>query len=131
MGTPAAKKGDDVVSLDTHVIMIPSPGGPVPTPIPMPFSGKLSGELSSTVMIDSQPAATKGSTADNSPAHIPAGGPFQKSPSNKVTVQKGSATVFIDDKQVARLGDPAMTCNDPADAPNGSIIASGTMFVGG
>ncbi len=130
MGSPAAKKGDSVVSLDTHVIMIPSPGGPVPTPIPMPFSGKLSGDLSSTVMIDAQPAAMKGSTAENSPAHIPAGGPFQKSPSNKATVQKGSSTVFIDDKQVARLGDPAITCNDPADAPNGSIIAGGTMFVG-
>jgi len=39
MGVPAAKEGDKVVGVDTHVIMIPSPGGPVPTPIPMPIPG--------------------------------------------------------------------------------------------
>src|SRR4051812_34639814 len=122
MGNPAAKQGDTVVGIDTHVIMIPSPGGPVPTPTPMPFSGALSGDLSATVAIENQPAATKGSTAENSPAHVPTSGPFQKPPSNKATVQKGSSSVFIESKEAARLGDPAMTCNDPADAPNGSIL---------
>lgn len=32
MGQPAAKMGDKVVGMDIHIVMIPSPGGPVPTP---------------------------------------------------------------------------------------------------
>ncbi len=130
MGVPGAKQGDQVVGVDTHVIMIPSPGGPVPTPTPMPFSGQLSGDLSSSVHIDNKPAAVKGSTADNSPPHIPAGGPFQKPPANKATVDGGSSTVFFDNKAAARMGDPAKTCNDPQDAPNGVIVAAGTVLIG-
>ncbi|XXT39298.1 hypothetical protein WMF13_40875 [Sorangium sp. So ce513] len=45
-GKPAAKQGDKVVGIDTHVVMLPSPGGPVPTPAPLPFSGTLNGDLS-------------------------------------------------------------------------------------
>jgi uncharacterized Zn-binding protein involved in type VI secretion len=130
MGSPAAKQGDIVSGMDTHILMIPSPGGPVPTPTPMPFVGTISGELASSVSIDNMAAATKGSTADNIPSHIPAGGTFQKSPANKATVQEGSATVFLEDKPAARMGDPAMTCNDPEDAPNGTVIASSTVFIG-
>ncbi len=130
MEAPAAKEGDQVVGLDTHVIMIPSPGGPVPTPMPMPFSGKLSAELASTVLIENRAAATEGSKAKNSPSHVPVGGPFQKVPSNEATIQQGSTTVFFRDKAAARHADPAMTCNDPAHAPNGRVIAAGTMLIG-
>jgi uncharacterized Zn-binding protein involved in type VI secretion len=131
MPAPAAKQGDRVVAIDTHIVMVPSPAGPVPTPTPMPFSGSLSGALSPDVLVEKKPAATKGSTADNTPAHVPAGGPFQKQPSNKATVQAGSATVLINNKPAARVCDPARTCNDPADAPNGSLIGSSTVLVGG
>lgn len=130
VGKPAAKKSDQVVGIDTHVIMIPSPGGPVPTPMPMPFSGQLSGSLSADVKIADKAAAVKGSTADNSPTHIPAGGPFQAPPANRATIQTGSTSVYINDKPAAHLGDTAMTCNDPADAPNGKVIGSGTVFIG-
>lgn len=130
MGKPAAKKGDQVIGLDTHIIMVPSPAGPVPTPMPMPFSGKLSDGLSADVLIEKKPAAVKGSTADNSPQHVPTGGPFQKSPSNKATVKKGSGKVLINKKEAAHLGDPADTCNDPSDLPNGTVIGSGTVLVG-
>jgi len=129
MGMPAAKQGDNVVGIDTHIVMVPSPGGPVPTPTPMPFVGALAGELASSVFIDSAAAATKGSTADNAPLHIAAQGPFQRPPTNKATVHEGSATVFIEDKPAARMGDSAMTCNDPADAPNATVIASSSVFV--
>ena len=129
MGTPAAKQDDKVVGVDTHVIMIPSPGGPVPTPMPMPFNGSLSGSLSTSVFIDNKAAAVEGSTAMNSPSHIPAGGPFQKPPSNQATVDDGSPTVFFDGKKAARMGDPAKTCNDPQDAPNGVVIATGTVLL--
>jgi uncharacterized Zn-binding protein involved in type VI secretion len=130
MGMPGAKQDDEVVGVDTHIVMIPSPGGPVPTPMPMPFVGKLSGSLSASVMIDGKPAAVKGSTAQNQPQHVPAGGPFQKPPSNQATVDGGSATVHFDNQPAARLGDVAKTCNDPEDAPNGQILASGTVLIG-
>ena len=65
------------MGVDTHIIMIPSPGGPVPTPLPHPFSGLLDGSLSSDVKIMGMPAATLNSTATNTPPHIPQGGPFQ------------------------------------------------------
>jgi uncharacterized Zn-binding protein involved in type VI secretion len=127
---PVAKQGDRVVGTDTHVIMIPSPGGPVPTPTPMPFTGILTGELSADVFIEDMAAATKGSKATNTPPHIPAGGPFQKPPANEGTIQVGSAVVLINDKEVARAGDTAMTCADPADAPNGTVVAAGTVMAG-
>ncbi|AUX28182.1 MULTISPECIES: PAAR domain-containing protein [Sorangium] len=129
-GKPAAKQGDKVVGIDTHMVMVPSPGGPVPTPTPTPFSGELSGELSANVLVDGKPAAVQGSTATNTPAHVPAGGTFQRPPSNQARVHAGSKTVLINNKPAAHLGDPALTCNDPADAPNGSVIASGTVLVG-
>jgi uncharacterized Zn-binding protein involved in type VI secretion len=130
MGMPGAKQDDEVVGIDTHILMIPSPAGPVPTPMPMPFAGKLSGALSTSVKIDGKPAAVKGSTAQNQPKHVPAGGPFQDPPSNQATVDAGSETVKFDNQQAARLGDAAKTCNDPEDAPNGVIIATGTVLIG-
>lgn len=130
MGMPAAKQGDRVVATDTHIQMVPSPGGPVPTPIPGPFSGVLDGDLSTDVNIEGKPAAVLGSTATNTPAHVPSAGPFQKPPSNRATVIAGSATVFINGKPVARSGDTALTCNDPADLPAGTVVAAGTVMVG-
>ena len=131
MGQPAAKRGDQVIATDTHIVMIPSPGGPVPTPLPHPFTGQIDGSLSSDVNIEGKPAAAQGSTATNTPAHVPQGGPFQKPPSNKATIQLGSGTVLINGKPAARNGDKAMTCNDPADLPVGTIIAVSTVMIGG
>lgn len=131
MGQPAAKQGDQVVGTDTHIIMIPSPGGPVPTPLPHPFTGMLDGSLSADVKIMGMAAAVVGSTASNMPPHIPQGGPFQMPPSNRGQIIMGSATVLINGKQAARNGDTANTCNDPADMPVGTVIAVGTVLIGG
>lgn len=131
MGKPAAKNGDTVVAVDTHVLMVPSPAGTVPTPTPMPFNGVLSQGLSADVLIEKQPAATQGSVAVNTPAHLPVAGPFQRPPSNQATIQAGSATVLVNNKPLAHLGDPAVTCNDPADAPNGQVVCASTVEVGG
>lgn len=131
MGQPAAKQGDQVVAVDVHVVMIPAPSGAVPTPLPHPFSGKIDGSLSGDVNIEGKAAAVLGSTATNSPAHVPQGGSFQKPPADRGTIQKGSATVFINGKPAARSGDTVLTCNDPADAPTGSVVAAGTVFIGG
>jgi uncharacterized Zn-binding protein involved in type VI secretion len=130
MTKPAAKQGDQVVAIDTHIVMIPSPGGPVPTPLPHPFTGQLDGELSEDVMIEGMAAAVVGSTASNVPSHIPQGGPFQSPPADKGEVQLGSGTVLINGKGAARMGDTAKTCNDPADLPAGTVIAAGTVLIG-
>jgi uncharacterized Zn-binding protein involved in type VI secretion len=131
MSQPAAKQGDQITALDTHIIMIPSPSGAVPTPLPHPFNGVIDGNLSSNVQIMGMPAATQGSTATNMPPHIPQGGPFQRPPSNRGQIISGSATVLINGKPAARMGDQAMTCNDPVDLPIGTVVASGTVMIGG
>lgn len=130
MGQPAAKQGDKIVATDTHILMIPSPGGPVPTPTPMPFNGMIATGLSTDVFIEGKPAATVDSGALNQPIHIPAGGPFQKPPSNQGKILVGSTGVFINGKPAARQGDMAMTCNDPVDMPIGQVVAVGTVFIG-
>ncbi|HEX2643885.1 MAG TPA: PAAR domain-containing protein [Thermoanaerobaculia bacterium] len=132
MGQPAAKQGDQVVATDTHIVMVPSPGGPVPTPLPHPFTGILGGGLSSDVKIMGMPAATVDSTADNTPPHIPTppGTAFQSPPANKGTIKVGSPTVKINGKAAARNGDVAETCNDPSNLPVGQVIAAGTVMIG-
>jgi uncharacterized Zn-binding protein involved in type VI secretion len=135
VGMPAAKQGDKIVGVDIHIVMVPAPPGPpVPTPLPHPYAGTLNGGLSSDVKIMGAPAATVDSTATNTPSHIPTppGTAFQKPPSNKATVFLGSATVLINGKPAARMGDKAMTCNDPSDLPIGTVIGTGaTVLIGG
>lgn len=131
MGVPAAKQGDKIISPnDMH--MIQPPGAPPPPPmiVPHPFMGIINGGLSQNVKIMGMPAATKGSTATNTPSHVPNGGQFVKAPSNKATILLGSATVKINGKPAARNGDIAMTCNDPADMPVGKVVAVGTVNIG-
>jgi uncharacterized Zn-binding protein involved in type VI secretion len=131
MGQPAATQGSQIVAVDTHIVMIPSPGGPVPTPLPSPFSGQITGGTVSSVLIMGKPAAVIGSTADNVPPHVPAGGPFQTPPQNSGTVQSGSGTVRIEGKGAARHLDTATTCDDIAPtAPKGQVIAAGTVLIG-
>ena len=131
MGQPAAKQNDQIVGVDTHIVMIPAPPGPpVPTPLPHPFSGIIDGGLSGDVFIGGMAAAVQGSTASNTPSHIPQGGPFQSPPSNKGEITMSSSSVFINGSPAARMGDTATTCNDPADAPVGTVIAAGTVFIG-
>ena len=128
MGLPAAKEGDQIVALDTHIVLLP-PAPPLA--LPHPFAGKLNGGLSSNVKIMGKPAATVGSTADNSPAHVPTppGTSFKTPPSNKGTVTMGSATVKINGKGAARSTDTAETCNDPADLPIGIVTVTGPSKV--
>ncbi len=127
MGQPAAKQGDFIQAVDTHIVII----GPATPALPHPFMGQIDGELSSDVNIEGKPAAVVGSTASNTPSHIPAGGSFMNPPKNKGTIIMGSGTVNINGKPAARMGDTATTCNDPADLPVGKVIASGTVFMGG
>jgi uncharacterized Zn-binding protein involved in type VI secretion len=129
MGQPAAKEGDRIVATDMHLIQ--PPGTSPPVLVPHPFSGILDGGLSGGVQIEGRPAATLGSTATNTPPHIPQGGSFVRPPLNRGQITTGSGTVFINDRPAARAGDTALTCNDPVDLPVGSVVATSTVFIGG
>lgn len=129
MAMPAARKGDQVMAIDTHLIQPPGPSSPVP--VPHPFSGLIDGATVATVKIGGAEAATVDSTATNTPSHIPIGGSFVNPPSNKATITTGSATVTIGGKAAARAGDTARTCNDPTDLPVGTVVAAGTVTIGG
>lgn len=133
MGAPLARQGDQVVGTDVHIVMVPAGPSIVPTPLPHPFAGQLAGQLVTSVTLAGHPVAVATSTADNSPAHVPTppGTAFQRPPSNRGTVLRGSATVSVGGKPAARAGDPVTTCNDPADLPAGTVVAGGTVVVGG
>ncbi len=134
MGQPAAKQGDQILATDIHIVQVPAPPGPpVPTPLPHPFVGIINDGLSNNVNIMGMPAAVLGSKAQNLPPHIPmAPGPFQNPPKNQATIISGSATVMINNKPAARMGDTALTCNDPADLPVGSVLGTAvTVLIGG
>lgn len=130
MGQPAAKLGDRVQAVDSHIIQPPPPATPVLVPGHV-FSGIINGGLSNDVLIENRPAATVGSTATNVPPHIPIGGSFVIPPTNRATIILGSSSVFINGKPAARLGDTAQTCNDPLPLPVGTVVASSTVLIGG
>jgi uncharacterized Zn-binding protein involved in type VI secretion len=114
MGFPAAKQGDKIVAVDIHLIL-PPPAPPVvfpPIPVPHPFVGTIDSNLSTVVTINGMAAATVGSMA-----------------TNVATIVTGSPVVMIEGKPAARLGDTAMTCNDPAPLPNGKVISVGTVMM--
>ncbi len=129
---PAAKQGDLIQGVDTHIVMVPSPGGPVPTPTPgHPFNGIIDGNLSTNVTIMGKPAAMVQSTATNQPPHLPIGGPsFQVPPTNRATIVMGSTRVLINGRGAARNGDLAQTCDDLVPAPHGQVVAVGTVLIG-
>ena len=129
MGQPAARQGDRIVAIDTHLIQPPGPTSPVP--VPHPFSGIIDGGVSADVTIGGLPAATVNSTATNTPPHIPIGGTFVVPPTNRAAITTGSTTVTINGRPAARAGDRARTCNDPVELPVGTVIAVGTVTVGG
>lgn len=120
-----------VQSVDIHIIMVPTPGGPVPTPLPNPFVGTITSGTSPNVKIEGMAAATVNSMATNNPPHIPAGGSFMNPPSNQGTVMMGSMSVMINGNPAARMGDMVKTCNDPVDLPTGTIICSSRVMIGG
>ncbi len=123
---PAAKMNDQVVGVDIHIVLIPSPGGPVPTPLPHPYMGRLQMNCSPTVKIMGQMAATQGSKSMMSPPHIPQGGPFQKPPTNIGEVMLGSPNVMIGGGGGGGGGGGA-----GAEATSGGAVGSGGEGGGG
>jgi uncharacterized Zn-binding protein involved in type VI secretion len=130
-GQSAAKQGDRIVALDNHLIQPPGAPPPPPVIVPHPFSGVLDSGLSQNVKVEGRAAATVGSTATNTPLHIPIGGAFVNPPRNQGRVIEGSLSVLINGKPATRAGAKALTCNDPFDAPVGTVVAVSRVLVGG
>lgn len=128
MGSPAARQGDRIVALDMHLIQPPGPTSPAM--VPHPFSGIIDGAVSANVTIAGSPAASVGSSATNTPPHIPIGGTFVIPPANRGTVTAGSKTVTINGLAAARTGDQAQTCDDTGKI-GGTVVATGTVTIGG
>ena len=42
---PAVKHFDPVLGIDIHIVLVPTPAGPVPTPVPHPFGAERTGYL--------------------------------------------------------------------------------------
>ena len=135
---PAAKEGDHVVAVDTHLCS--------GAPMPVPFDGLLHAKLSPNVLAQHRHLAVPGpghhpqqghgavdvSKATTTPPHVPPPGTrFDIPPRNTARVVERKATVFVNHKPFARHDDKAETCNDPADAAVGRIVATGTVLVGG
>ena len=121
---PVAKQGDRVVATDTHLCH--------GAPTPLPFDGPLTVELSPDVRAEHRPVAVVGSVAINAKPHVPPPGKsFDVPPANRGVVVGGSATVLANHRPLARNGDAVETCNDPVDAPVGTVVAAGTVRAGG
>ena len=128
MGLSAAKQGDRIQAIDTHIVIT---AAGTPQPAPLPFDAVIAEETSPNVRIMGLPAATVGSVAINTPPHIPPPGTsFQTPPLNRGTVLFGSETVRINGRPAARAGDTAMTCNDPTELPAGLVQAEGPVRIG-
>jgi uncharacterized Zn-binding protein involved in type VI secretion len=128
MGKPVAKKGDRIKATDTHLV-IPAAGGP-PVPTPLSYDGEIKKDLCSKTFSEHQAVAVVGSVSVMSPGHMVAPNSFAKPPSNEGKVFIGAPTVYAEHKAIARDGDVAMTCNDPADLPVGKVVAKGTVYSG-
>lgn len=130
MGQPVARQTDTVAGTDVHVLLVPSPGGPVPTPTPLPFSGKIMSNTSPNVYVNGLPVATIGSVAQNLPPHLPPPSTsFSVPPTNTGVVLRGSVTVLVNGKGIARVGDQVNTCNDPVPAPTSTIATGSTNVI--
>lgn len=112
---------DPVMGVDIHIVMIPTPAGPVPTPLPHPFVGMIMDpmdyvpKVGATVMVNKTPRGNS-TTAGmlGTKVHIPMGGPFQMAPtighdSNNFF---GSPRVTADGSYFSASGFMVMSCND-------------------
>ncbi len=113
-----AKHMDPVLGVDIHITMIPTPGGPIPTPLPYPFIGMVFDPMDlvpiigATVWVNGMPAGVAGTGAKNLPPHIPMGGPFgPPPPGNEGEIFMGSATVLCDGEPFSYTALPVISCS--------------------
>jgi RHS repeat-associated protein len=134
----ASKWFDPVLGVDIHIILVPTPAGPVPTPLPNPFVGMVfdpagmvfaigfgaaTGGVSFT-LVNGLPVTNTGTGATNKLTlpHLPVPGPFQKPPSDSADLMFGGLHVDFAGSHVVRLGDIALSCNDPVELPTSTVL---------
>src|SRR5262245_22583256 len=135
----AAKQWDLVIGVDTHLVMVPSPLGPIPTPLPHLFTGVVYDPLGLAIAAASAGIGIGGGVLINrSPvantrtevrgfAHIPTppGTAFAPSdqPDNTGTIVTGSKTVSMGGSSCARLTSLVSSCNFPVNLPTSACLA--------
>ena len=118
MSMPATKHFDPVLGIDTHIVLIPTPAGPVPTPIPHPYVGMVFDPddyvpgQGGTVKVNGFMRAVAGTKGKATPPHIPLGGAFAKPPTNESEVFMGSMTVNADGNPMSFAALPVLSCQD-------------------
>jgi uncharacterized Zn-binding protein involved in type VI secretion len=127
--------GDKVVGICTHIVMVPSLVGPVPTPLPHPYAANVTLACAMNVLIGGRPAAVLGSGLVMLPPHLPMppGTAFGVPPTNDGKILRGSAMVLIGGRPAARIGDQAMTCMTSTPPGTAAIVGPGvpTVIIGG
>lgn len=114
----AATHFDLVLGIDTHVVLMPSPAGPVPTPVLLPFVGLVFDPLDyvpgigATVWINGRPRAQAGSAVKACVPHQACGAVFLKPPANEGEVFTGSSTVACEGEPLASDGSRVLSCQD-------------------
>ncbi|MBN1207045.1 MAG: hypothetical protein JXB05_19325 [Myxococcaceae bacterium] len=133
---------DPVLGVDIHIVLVPTPAGPVPTPVPMPFVGMVfdpvglaigaaigmaMGGGPGLVLVNSMPATNCGTGVTNklTMPHLPAPGvAFAKGlPGNDAELFFGSLNVSLGGSLGVRLGDIALSCSDPVRLPTSVVLA--------
>jgi RHS repeat-associated protein len=148
---PAAKFGDIVIGVDLHMVMVPTPAGPVPTPLPHVFQGvvydpagaAIGAGLSAAfgggglVLVNGLPAGNTGMEVKGTP-HLPTppGTGFAPNdvPDHQGTLVTGSKTVSFSGSSAARLTSLVSSCNFPLNLPTSTCLAvpmGAPVLVGG
>lgn len=132
----AAKFGDPVVGIDVHMVMVPSPAGPVPTPLPHPFVGVVFDPLGAAmgaamgavfggggaVVVNLMPTGNTGTEIESIP-HIPtppgvSPAPNDAPPGNEGQLVSGSKTVDFAGSSQSRTLSLVMSCGFPLNLPS-------------
>jgi RHS repeat-associated protein len=132
----AAKFFDVVLGVDLHMVMVPTPAGPVPTPLPHPFTGIVFDPVGAAVgavmgggavLVNGLPAANTGTAVKAVIKHIPTppGVSFAPNdiPGNEGTLVTGSKTVSFGGASAARFGSMVSSCNFPLNLPTSVCMA--------
>lgn len=137
---------DPVLGLDLHILGVPVPPAPVPvpTPFPLPFVGMVFDPLGlvigaaigmatgggpEIVLINSMPVTNCGTEVTNKltmpHVPIPPGVMFipPPMPGNDAELFFGSLNVSLGGTLGVRLGDIALSCNDPVRLPTSMVLA--------
>jgi RHS repeat-associated protein len=133
---------DPVLGLDIHIVLVPTPAGPVPTPVPQPFVGMVFDPVGlalgaamgmalgggpGLVLVNNLPVTNAGTAVTNllTLPHLPVPGvAFAKGkPGNDAELFFGSLNVSLGGSLGVRLGDIAMSCSDPVRLPTSLVLA--------